>query len=51
MNNIWTDIRATGFGAEKLYVVQTLPEVIERCILMTSRPGDLGVLNRKILSL
>ncbi len=42
INNNWVDgISATGFGADKLYVVQTIPEVIARCILMTTDPGDL----------
>ncbi len=31
----------SGFGADRLYVVQTLPRVIERCVLMTTDPGDL----------
>lgn len=39
--NVWNDIRSTGFGAEKLYVVWTLPGVVERCIQMVTRPGDL----------
>ncbi|MGH7057366.1 MAG: DNA methyltransferase, partial [Acetobacteraceae bacterium] len=39
--SLWDDIRSSGFGDEKVYVVQTLPEVIERCILMTTDPGDL----------
>ncbi len=38
--NIWDDIRATGFGEGKLYVVWTLPGVIERCLAMTTSPGD-----------
>ena len=37
----WTDLSVSGFGEDKLYVVQTLPIVIERCILMTTAPGDL----------
>jgi adenine-specific DNA-methyltransferase len=41
ITNLWSDIRATGFGATKLYAVQTLPEVLERCLLMTTDPGDL----------
>ncbi len=40
-NNLWTDTRQSGFGAEKFYVVQTVPRIIERCILMTTDPGDL----------
>ena len=39
--NVWDDIRSTGFGAEKLYVVWTLPGVVERCIQMVTQPGDL----------
>lgn len=41
--NVWMD---TGGGAlvyEKLYVVQTATKVIERCMLMTTDPGDLVV--------
>ncbi|WCS26728.1 site-specific DNA-methyltransferase [Methylobacterium sp. NMS14P] len=40
-NNLWDDTRQSGFGQEKLYVVQTTPRVIERCILMATDPGDL----------
>ncbi|MEW6488164.1 MAG: DNA methyltransferase [Thermodesulfobacteriota bacterium] len=40
-NNIWDDTRQSGFGEDKLYVVQTSPRVIERCLLMTTDPGDL----------
>ena len=39
--NVWDDTVISGFGDPKLYVVQTLTKVIERCILMTSDPGDL----------
>ena len=39
--SFWTDTRQSGFSDEKLYVVQTAPRVIERCILMTTDPGDL----------
>jgi adenine-specific DNA-methyltransferase len=41
VNNIWDDTRQSGFGDEKVYVVQTAPRVIERCALMTTDPGDL----------
>jgi adenine-specific DNA-methyltransferase len=41
MTNIWLDTGSSGFAEPRLYVVQTLPRVIERCILMTSDPGDL----------
>ena len=40
-NNVWSDMRQSGFGAEKLYVVQTAPRLVERCLLMTTDPGDL----------
>jgi adenine-specific DNA-methyltransferase len=41
INNNWIGLGASGFGDDKLYVVQTTPSVIERCILMTTDPGDL----------
>ncbi len=44
MNNIWTDIRGiqSRKAAEaKQYVVQTSTKPIQRCILMTTDPGDL----------
>ncbi len=39
--SLWDDIRSSGFGTEKVYVVQTQPEVIQRCVNMASDPGDL----------
>lgn len=39
--NIWSDTTTGGFQEEKLYVVQTYTKVVERCLLMTSDPGDL----------
>jgi adenine-specific DNA-methyltransferase len=39
--DLWTDTGISGFSDKKLYVVQTNPKVIERCILMASDPGDL----------
>ncbi|HXV65218.1 MAG TPA: site-specific DNA-methyltransferase, partial [Vicinamibacteria bacterium] len=39
--NIWDDTVISGFGAAKLYAVQTSPKVVERCILMTTDPSDL----------
>jgi len=39
--NLWTDTQISGFGSDRIYVVQTLPRVIERCILMSTDPGDL----------
>ena len=39
--NIWTDTGTGNFTDNKTYVVQTNSKVIERCILMTTDPGDL----------
>ncbi len=39
--SLWTDTQTSGFASDKVYVVQTLPTVIERCMLMTTDPGDL----------
>ncbi|WBA44330.1 site-specific DNA-methyltransferase [Hymenobacter canadensis] len=39
--NVWTDTGTGGYGDEKYYVVQTTTKVIQRCILMTTDPGDL----------
>ena len=41
INNDWMDLKKSGFGAEQIYVVETLDVVIQRCILMTTDPGDL----------
>jgi adenine-specific DNA-methyltransferase len=41
LNNGWADIGATGFGDDKIYVVQTLAGIVRRCLLMTTDPGDL----------
>lgn len=38
LKNIWTDTRGEN---EKIYVVQTTTKAIERCLLMTTDPGDL----------
>ena len=40
INNRWEDV-AASFMADKTYVVQTSPTVIQRCLLMTTDPGDL----------
>ena len=41
LTNIWLDAGGSGFGEQKVYVVQTIVRVIQRCILMTTDPGDL----------
>ena len=38
LTNLWSGL---GGAADPVYVVQTNPEVIQRCILMTTDPGDL----------
>ena len=41
MTNPWNDTSWSGFGESKLYVVQTNTEIVKRCVLMTTDPGDL----------
>ena len=38
--NHWADVRPS-FQQNKIYVVQTIEKVIERCLLMSTDPGDL----------
>ena len=40
LTSYWDD---TGGASDKVYVVQTSAKVIERCLLMTSNPGDLVI--------
>lgn len=41
-NNMWTDtVGQNQFGGDKIYVVQTGLSIVQRCILMTTDPGDL----------
>ena len=40
LNAIWEN---SGVIADKQYVVETPPKVLERCILMTTDPGDLAL--------
>lgn len=39
--NLWLDTATGNFTDDKLYVVQTGSKVIERCMLMSTEPGDL----------
>jgi adenine-specific DNA-methyltransferase len=41
LTNIWKDTGIAGYGDPKIYAVQTNTKVVERCILMTTDPGDL----------
>lgn len=40
LTNVWADT-SSSFMAQKLYVVQTNIKIIQRCILMSTDPGDL----------
>lgn len=40
LTNFWEDTQS-GSGMDKVYVVQTNTKIVERCMLMTSDPGDL----------
>jgi len=39
LTNLFED--TSGKSAESIYIVQTQPDVIQRCLLMTTDPGDL----------
>lgn len=41
ISNVWNDTGTGSFLAEKIYVVQSALKAIQRCILMTTDPGDL----------
>lgn len=41
ITNIWADTTRAGYLDQKRYVVETSPKIVERCILMTTDPGDL----------
>lgn len=41
ISNVWLDTQSGGFGDSGIYVVQTTNKVIQRCMLMTTDPGDL----------
>lgn len=41
IKNIWMDAGGGALVHEKAYVVQTTTKVIQRCLLMTTDPGDL----------
>jgi len=40
-SNVWSDTGIAGFASDKRYVVETSEKVIQRCLLMTTDPGDL----------
>lgn len=41
LSNLWTDTGTGNFTEDKIYAVQTAAKVIQRCVLMTTDPGDL----------
>ena len=41
IDNIWLDTGSGSFGEEQIYVVQTVTKAVQRCVLMTTDPGDL----------
>ena len=41
IHNLWLDTVSSGFAEKRTYVVQTALIAIERCMLMTTDPGDL----------
>jgi adenine-specific DNA-methyltransferase len=41
INQLWEDTGVSGFGRKKVYAVQTSDLVVQRCLLMTTKPGDL----------
>ena len=41
LDNVWFDTGTGSFGEEQIYVVQTVTKVVQRCVLMTTDPGDL----------
>ncbi|OUM03826.1 hypothetical protein A8M77_03715 [Variovorax sp. JS1663] len=41
LSNLWVDTGSGSFTEDQRYVVQTATKVIQRCILMTTDPGDL----------
>ena len=41
VNNSWLDLRPSGFGGGKRYIVETEDDVVARCVLMATDPGDL----------
>ena len=41
LTNFWRDTIQSTFATEKIYVVQTYTKVVQRCLMMTTDPGDL----------
>ena len=43
IDNVWDDTARSGFARKKQYVVETSEKVLERCLLMTTDPGDIAL--------
>lgn len=41
LDNVWLDTGTGSFTDDQVYVVQTANKVVQRCLLMTTDPGDL----------
>lgn len=41
LDNVWLDTGTGSFTEEQIYVVQTAAKAVQRCLLMTTDPGDL----------
>ncbi len=42
--NVWSDtVGQNQLGGEKLFIVQTALKIVERCLLMTTGPGELAL--------
>jgi adenine-specific DNA-methyltransferase len=41
LGNVWMDTGTGSFTDDQIYVVQTSEKVVQRCVLMTTNPGDL----------
>jgi adenine-specific DNA-methyltransferase len=41
LTNWWGDTKESTFAIDHIYVVETYTKVIQRCVLMTTDPGDL----------
>lgn len=41
VNNIWGDVKFSSRSEDKTYIVQTSARTVQRCLLMTTDPGDL----------
>jgi adenine-specific DNA-methyltransferase len=43
VSDLWTDTGTGNFTEEKVYVVQTSTKIVQRCMLLSTDPGDLVI--------